>query len=228
MSEKNFNHKQEALSFFTMAHNFLTLVRLAVLEILEYDNNTNVLKDTNGESNNWEAMTVSTPILFNFYHGLELAIKGYLVLQANNKTSVRGHWFTHLIKEYKMAYPKEHDTFISLVQENTINLPEQSIMGKFLSKNKIGIDSWYSALKYPYEKKHEFCRMHFKYSSNQKEFWQDILEATTQIMHEVCRFYQDNVASLEDDEIEGVLQDNLHKFFIVGCNNIQRNSDFDK
>jgi hypothetical protein len=86
---------------------------------------------------------LGAPLLFNFYHALELTIKGHLIGQG--QTNFKGHKLAALLSRLKSN--PEIDPLIDELR-NWIPPKANSPIGKFLTANQITIDDWFQALKY--------------------------------------------------------------------------------
>ncbi|MFB6349592.1 hypothetical protein ACFBZI_09175 [Moraxella sp. ZJ142] len=169
-----------ALDMLSMSRKFIKLAELSAEQICQ---------NHNDDSSDWSTESLSIPILFNFYHGLELALKGFIVAQDvdYNETT---HCFSSLIKKGQELY-KEHN-FLCIARFFTVDLSENSYLQAFLDENQIKINDWYQSLKYPQgkvEKKlKNFHHFNIKYDVS-KEFWEDIKNACSDIDKELLGLY---------------------------------------
>lgn len=179
-------------SHFYLSANFLRLAHEAATEIVKSGNpvaiNTSDSQLSTREYSQtirWTDHSVGIAALFCFYHGMELVMKGFILEKV---AEAKGHKLTELLTKFESYYPdsllcKELHKNISIIDENT-PLP------KFLSSNKIGIDSWYEALKYP-EMKNGINIEHFPLKYNGKlgvSYWRNIANS--------CSFINNHVNSL--------------------------------
>jgi HEPN domain-containing protein len=92
----------------------------------------------------WSDHRIGIPILFNFFHGIELWLKAALLEKGIQKS---GHRLTELFNNARSVIgPCD---FFDVLEPFIHNIKLTSILGEFLSENKITIDSFYEALKYP-------------------------------------------------------------------------------
>ena len=99
----------------------------------EYDNETR-----------WSDHAVGSAVLFNFFHGLELIIKGFL---ATEEQQASHHRLTLLLDEFDKLFPGAQ---LGALLHRALPTPkESSPIGHFLQTNNITIDDWFQALKYP-------------------------------------------------------------------------------
>lgn len=97
------------------------------------------------EATKWTDYHQGIPVLFNFYHGIELLLKGFLI--ATNNTLERNHKISFNLGLVKEQHPKAE--FVSHI-ENYIHrnkLPD--VLKEFVDETDISIDDWYQAFKYP-------------------------------------------------------------------------------
>jgi hypothetical protein len=93
----------------------------------------------------WNDFNIGVPILFNFYHGLELCMKGLLQevgIKPTNKTHKLNGYFK-LIKENKSLFIPEIITSIGKV------LDENNPFSEFFKSNNSNVDNYYQLLRYP-------------------------------------------------------------------------------
>ena len=80
------NKLSTGLSFLILSENYLSLARNALEVPIEQGNVFVVIKDHKisekelTEETKWSDFKIMVPILYNFYHGLELLMKGFLIL----------------------------------------------------------------------------------------------------------------------------------------------------
>ncbi|QIW16047.1 hypothetical protein A4G20_06720 [Pasteurellaceae bacterium RH1A] len=81
---------QDSLSFFDLGEKFLRLAKYSSEEIVNNNNSYSVLSERLltaqeiDDATKWCDVNVSVPTLFNFYHGIELILKGAIVLISGN------------------------------------------------------------------------------------------------------------------------------------------------
>ena len=122
---------------------------------------------------------IGVALLFNFYHGIELSIKGHLLGLTHRPA--KGHKLTDLMA--KLANSGCTNSLVGAL-DPWLSPNEATVMGKFLSANKLQIDQWYEALKYA-----DLCNSkvvsHFdlKYGGHETlDFWNSISEASEKIL----------------------------------------------
>lgn len=93
----------------------------------------------------WSDFNISIPLLFNFYHFLELRIKGLLILKGEKP---KGHDIVILFEDVKSKFPEEKvllDTINIYLNKNKID----PYLKDFLEQNNFDINEFYDFLKYP-------------------------------------------------------------------------------
>ena len=96
------------------------------------------------------------PLLFLFYHWMELVLKGFLLVlvKENPETKkpdtekIAHHNIIELLKQFKENYPNEKDIisfFEKYIEEN--NMP--SFLKDFFNKNKLSVKNYYTFFRYP-------------------------------------------------------------------------------
>lgn len=153
-------------------------------EIVKSENSTLVISDeplTPSEYDQrarWSDRTVGTAILFSFFHGIELLLKGFLTAKDVQRAH---HRLTELLGDFEQAFP---DTELGGIIGSALPKPgTNSPIARFLASNSIQIDSWYEALKYPEATKGQaFSHFELKYGgASTLAFWQEIQEFAIQI-----------------------------------------------
>lgn len=142
--------------YFYIAHNFLNLVYNVVGEMIKHGNKFSITTDYDdsltqeeqselfNEKIKWNDNNIGIPVLFNFYHGLELFMKGMLdakglVFESNHNLET----LYRLIKEKEQYYPKNClEILKKYVFINNCNIP-------FFKDNKITPNHFYLAFRYP-------------------------------------------------------------------------------
>lgn len=96
------------------------------------------------ESNDRE---IFYPLMFNFYHALEIIFKGLIELQTSENLQ-RKHSLSQLYKRVEKLELNKTDLLLigSYVSKIDENFPE---FAKWMQENKLTIDSFYEFLKYP-------------------------------------------------------------------------------
>lgn len=141
----------KTLKFYKLGHQFLNSSKVLLEKLVENDNrqvvisNFEITEEYYNEQTKYSDFYIIIPILFNYYHGLELIIKA--ALEQVGKLKKDRHNMEDLIKKLKEEY-KEDENFINCIIEK-IDKPIQ-IVNKFQTdNNRINGFSVYEALRYP-------------------------------------------------------------------------------
>lgn len=138
-----------------LSHRYFNLVSNCLNELILSGNKTNIISRLEDnidfdEATKWSDIRIIEPILFNFYHGIELMLKGILKLYGIEFGK------NHNIET---LYKNVHDLLI----DNKKTKPILEILGKYTSRdnsdnlfngffklNDISPKEYYIALRYPY------------------------------------------------------------------------------
>jgi hypothetical protein len=143
-----------AVSFCELSFQYLSLVQNVASQIVPrdnihiyYANNRPLTEDEYVEATKWSDFIIVIPLLSNLYHGLELLVKGFLLMTP--ETDVRpNHSLQRLRGQFSSLYPneKELNDFLRKYTDET-RLP--AILREFLTTNAMTFDNLYEALRYP-------------------------------------------------------------------------------
>jgi len=105
--------------YITLAYNFFQLTKEAINEMEKQGNQTLIISGKRNDDDDgwddyerntrWNDSNIGVPVLFNFYHGLELFMKG-LLIKVSGEPKIKSHNLQDLYKELvKSEYhiPKE-------------------------------------------------------------------------------------------------------------------------
>jgi len=143
----------KGLSFLTLSIKYLYLTRNVLNENIKSGNlhmmsmNEEITGEEYSEATKWSDFNISVPILFNFYHGLELLLKGFLLLR-NNGVVKHSHHIEKLFEDFKEKYNEEQKIISILKKYFEIDLMPD-FLADCLKNNKIQIDNLYEFLRYP-------------------------------------------------------------------------------
>lgn len=120
----------------------------------------------------WSDHAVGIAILFNFYHGVELTLKGS-ILHSGQKPSTT-HSLSALHAQLKKLVPSS--ALVACLSDVIHKVDPTSPLGQFFSDNNVSIDDWYEALKYPESiKGKNFSHVKLKYRSESAlKFWRSL------------------------------------------------------
>ena len=145
------NH-QLALRYWNISIQYLHLAQHVSDEIVKHGNAWVVVGEPSPpdidyfERTKWSDHMVAMPLLFNFYHGIELMLKGFATLTAP-PSSMPTHKLSALASDFNAQYSNQAiANFLSKYLEiNHVPGP----LRRFLVESKISVDQYYQALKYP-------------------------------------------------------------------------------
>lgn len=156
MEQKDVTLCDKALGYWTIGIQYLHLVEMVANETIQQGNKFVVV--LNGENISWEEWiarynsqtkwsdhNLVVPLLFDFYHGVEVLLKGFLA--AKGKMGKKSHKLSDLLKAFDELFPGHR---LSTLLSRYIfmgQLPEP--LATFCSESSISIDEYYQALKYP-------------------------------------------------------------------------------
>lgn len=145
-----------ALSFWTASFQFLILVENVSKETVSQGNPWIMIKDFQdgpigdeeyAEKTRWSDHSIIIPLLFNLYHGIELLLKGFLLVDPEVK--VKGnHDVQKLCKQFAEKYSEEA-LLIDFFCKYTDDVSLSPILQQFLKDNALSLENLYQALRYP-------------------------------------------------------------------------------
>ncbi|MDD5606838.1 MAG: hypothetical protein PHN37_03200 [Candidatus Pacebacteria bacterium] len=126
------------------------------------------------------------PLLFLFYHWIELILKGFLLMQVkeNPKTKklnikkIAHHDIMILFKQFKNNYPNEKD-IINFIGKYTIKNNMPDFLKIFFNSNKLSVKNYYNFFRYPLDKNFDItCDYDTIIHTGEKglTFFKDLLE----------------------------------------------------
>lgn len=187
--------KIKALHFLTLGFKYLNLVSNALEESVKYKNSHIIVSDEKLSSDDyykktkWSDFSIIEPVLFCFYHGLELIIKGLLVLTGNTIDSTHKivSFYKNLAKIKKI--PKD---VLEVIERYIVTIGNTSL-SNFLTENNKDVDGLYELLRYPTDKKfinfNNYIELHYRGGEVIKTY-EDILKDIEKLQFSVSRFYK--------------------------------------
>ena len=142
--------------YISHSYNFWTLTRNSIEEMERQGNKNYVVSEysesvTEKESwqnfelqTKWNDQNVGIPILFNFYHGLELYMKGLLEIKGISFETI--HNLKSLYEKIKTNEALYSVELITLLKKHIHN-PE--VYNNFFKDNKIEVNKFYECFRYP-------------------------------------------------------------------------------
>lgn len=219
--------------YLDMSIQFLNLAQASASQLVENNNRkwvtscTPISNDDYNIQTQWSDFHIAIPILFNFYHGIELVLK---FLISENQEIGRNHNILEMIDTVDTIYKDceyylEVEKITSIIKKSTNDIPKNSIINKFLENNNIGIDLWYQFLKYPLDTKGNIFK-HNDLINNQEsvlDFWREIIKYCQELKELSQKLNWAYFVSLEDrkqrDEfIEKFNENIIPKILAMGTN----------
>lgn len=140
-------------NYITIGYNFLQLTINSIDEMKKQGNKSSLIMRgglTNDEAwveynerTKWNDNNIGIPVLFNFFHGTELILKG-LILYCDGELETKNHRLSDLLEKLKKCpSPPDRnvlDHFHTIIHNNGFEY--------FLEENNTSIDSFYEVFKY--------------------------------------------------------------------------------
>jgi hypothetical protein len=138
------------LDYWKIGTHFLRLAEAACGELVKGENadivisNRPITPSEYNERTKWSDHSIGVSVLFCFFHGMEVILKGFISIQ---DTVPKHHRLTELLANFEQRYPGANVG--KIIANWTRDLDPASPLGRFLAQNHISIDDWFQALKYP-------------------------------------------------------------------------------
>lgn len=144
----------DGTNYITIGYNFIQLVINSIGEMKKQGNKSTLitkgdLTETDfwaeyNEITKWNDNNIAIPLLFNFFHGSELILKG-LIINCGGKLERNDHKLSNLLAKLKNCpSPPEKN-----VLEHFEKIIENNGFEDFFKENNTSIDSFYEIFKYP-------------------------------------------------------------------------------
>ena len=179
----------EGFDYWIIGTQYLRLAEAACGELVQRENVTGVI--FNGEIDwdeylevtKWSDQSIGIAVLFNFLHGVEVLVKGFLLSQGQDPAAHR-HKLSKLVESFESNFPNSNMAI--LIRKYTLEIEPNSPFGTFLTSNGASIDDWYEALKYPESNRGKlFTHDDLKYGGAATLcFWRDLGETAANIRKE--------------------------------------------
>jgi len=181
------------LEYWTTGSYFLNLVEVACGELVQRENayfvvSSNLDEATRmvnfREQTKWSDVSIGVPLLFNFFHGIELVLKGFNLVKGDKANH---HRLTELAAVFEKNYPCSE--IGKIINAYIGKLEETSPLGQFFKANGLSADDWYEAFKYPESRKGKsFTHIDLKYGSTRTvEFWKTLGESAVKLKVEAIK-----------------------------------------
>lgn len=169
------NRNTIALSFCKTGVQYLNLAEAAASKILLSKNRDHLICDKQfsekhfARKTKWTDHNLCLPLLFNFYHGLEVLMKGFLLFKSidgsiNTKTTT--HDLEKLLYCFKKEFPNSNllPLFVNYINPDYQPL----ILSTFFSESNIPANKYSEAFRYPVDLKNNLYN-HRLLSGHDKE-----------------------------------------------------------
>jgi hypothetical protein len=193
-----------ARSFLTVSCQYLMLVKNVARGIVSHLNPLGLTKlgsegpiteDELVEAIRWSDQTLVIPLLFNLYHGIELLVKGFLLITPGVEVKPL-HGIQRLCRQFSAAYPNEIE-LNAFLQKYTEESQLPSLLREFLRDNALTLGDLYEVLRYPSDKDFvdlkRYVRLKYK-GQRGVPFFQELHEGIESIIPLAVRLF--NFATL--------------------------------
>ena len=103
--------------------------------------------DESAEGTRWSDHKLIIPLLFNLYHGIELLVKGFLLVSSGQNVKPK-HSIGRICRQFSQAYPDETE-LIAFVTKFTEEQRLPDLLSEFLKDNSLTLNDLYQAVRYP-------------------------------------------------------------------------------
>ena len=180
------NGYEKALGFWTVGGQYLHLAKTVANETVDQGNAHAVITDHKislneyDEKTKWSDHNLVIPILFNFYHGLEVTMKGFICVR--DPAIEPSHKLSKLLEAFKAEYGITELSELVSKYVVTERLPD--LLANFLSTSDISIDDYYQSLKYAESVKgQKFAHHPLKYQGSAGvQFFIDLRDDITKVI----------------------------------------------
>lgn len=167
-------YKDLGLHFLTLSEKYLRLVKNVLEESIRQQNKHIIVEDVKDGEFSWDVYEAETkwsdfnvliPVLFNFYHGIELLLKGFLTL-ANNYDLQAHHDAQELLRDFKNHFEGEKELTKTLEKYLNHNFMP-ALLAKCLTDNNMKIKDLYIFLRYHSDRSFQkiYDYLNLKYNS---------------------------------------------------------------
>jgi hypothetical protein len=145
-----------AFSFWTAAVQYLNLAENVAQETVSQGNVWVMSRDFQSgpitteeykEGTRWSDHRIIIPLLFNLLHGIEILVKGFILVDPNDSIQ-KDHKICALCERFKQKYPDESE-LIGFFNKYTTEERMPQLLRQFLEDNTLEVERLYQALRYP-------------------------------------------------------------------------------
>ena len=147
----NNDKPMEALGYWKIGVDYLHLVKCVIGETINQGNVNILLKsvpiseEMYAQETKWSDHNLIIPILFDFYHALEVIFKGFLI--SSGHPIEKNHKLSKLLSDFESCLP---NNCIASIAEKYIKQDKLlPLIASFCNESGISVDEYYQALKYP-------------------------------------------------------------------------------
>jgi len=139
--------------FWTMGEKYWNLSKAVCESIIRAGNKYIQISDREIDPNEfirktkWNDVNMVIPLLFNFYHGVELMLKGFILFSEGNGTKL-DHHISELYQKFKKHYPDQKE-LVTLFGRYVDKSQMPQLLCGFLDQNKLSVNRFYESLRYP-------------------------------------------------------------------------------
>lgn len=181
---------EKSLHFFDLSHKFLKLSIVLIDEMINHGNQSVVIlncsdddiEDTDinqlfSEKTQYSDFNIMVPLLFNLYHGLELYLKGSLLLSENMPPI--NHNSISLLEDLEKNYDRE----TACVLKRYIKLPTPiSFIKAYCEINEIKeSNQFYLSLRYPSDKQLKTLTVYYQLGHHEKHIIDELQQIKADI-----------------------------------------------
>lgn len=184
--------KDKSYKIFLFSDHYKQMVMNTLEMAIIGKNPSAIISDTYITEQTFDAKTkycdyrIIYPLLFLFYHWMELVLKGFLLVlvKENPETKkpdiekIAHHNIIKLLKQFKENYSNEKD-IINFFEKYTIKNNMPSFLKVFFDKNKLSVKNYYNFFRYPLNKNFDItCDYSSIKHTNKKGliFFEDLLK----------------------------------------------------
>lgn len=171
------------LAFLSLGLKYIQMSELAASELVR----SHEWSSSQTDDSTWSVSLHATPALFTFLHGVELMLKGCLAACGGQPS--KNHGLTKSLRQFREKLGCSDDGIADLLTPYISNVSPDSLLGRALAENHLGIDKWYEFLRYPESNKGVvFDHWELRRESREtREFWIELATVARELQIRVVR-----------------------------------------
>jgi len=140
--------------------------------------------------------SIVDPLLFLFYHWVELVLKGFLLVLAKEDDDIKKiahHNIIKLLKEFKNNFSNEKD-IINFFEKYTKKSNMPNVLKMFFNKNNLSVKNYYNFFRYPLDKNFNIKYDYSDIQHTNKEglaFFKDLLKDINRCKKHIVKLGRD-------------------------------------